>query len=302
MNVSNGEISSTNERITPDIDTLLHETEHISTGTWVGCVAKIREEEYFGVAVEGTSKIVAVFGLVGAGDEAESIANATAFQYFPVLRDELIRERICDKEDLDRAHKHLAKIRQGMHALYLRHIALRTAAKRYVDEWESDLPKGWSLDELLQSLQLEHEIPSENVRIDPDGECTYRENIEDWVTGVGQWPIPAEMPKNRVQLNTLLDQVYRKGNQDAHAVIACIAARVADNRNEYKDAFIEVRSALAGVVGEKSPDTLLLMQGIIKLADIPEHDKQLALDAISALLNTNDLHARMQPARGSSCH
>ena len=110
----------------------------------------------------------------------------------------------------------LTRVRQGMHALLLRHMALRTAAQGYVDEWKDDLPKGWSLDELLQALQLEREIPDDSICIDPDGRDQHREDLEDWVVELAQHVETSDMPKDRDELQRILNAAYRKGNQDAH--------------------------------------------------------------------------------------
>ncbi|MEK7394369.1 MAG: hypothetical protein AAB214_17570, partial [Fibrobacterota bacterium] len=46
---------------------------------------------------------------------------------------------------------------------------------------KSDLPKGWSLDELNQALQLDHEIPDDSICIDPAGRSQHWSELEDWV-------------------------------------------------------------------------------------------------------------------------
>lgn len=87
--------------------------------------------------------------------------------------------------DLASVISRLGRIRRGMHALLLRHQSLRTAVQRYVDEWAENLPKGWSLDELIQALQLEREIPDDSICIDPCGRGQHKEDLEDWVIDLG---------------------------------------------------------------------------------------------------------------------
>jgi len=97
-----------------------------------------------------------------------------------VILEHLPAQRATRKE-LAGVTSRLLRMRRGMHALLLRHQSLRTAAQRYVDEWQADLPKGWSLDELRQALQLDHEIPDDSICIDPCGRSQHQEDLEDWV-------------------------------------------------------------------------------------------------------------------------
>lgn len=75
----------------------------------------------------------------------------------------------------------LPRLRKGMLALYERHAALHTCAKRYLEEWATEAPAGWSKDELEAALAKE--LPQLTEAIDPAYWFDRREEIEAWVVG-----------------------------------------------------------------------------------------------------------------------
>lgn len=158
-------------------------------------------------------------------------------------------------------------IRRGMHALLLRHQALRTATQRYVDEWIQDLPKGWSLDELLQSLQLEREIPERSICIDPDSRSQHLEDLELWLIELGLLP----------DLKSLRE-----------------------DRDTFREAFVQVRTALMLLMGPDDESSLAARLEMNRKAGLSEHGLEILDQNSKLLLSLKPLAQKAHAELGTS--
>lgn len=177
------------------------------------------------------------------------------------------------------------RLKMRMHAMSLRHKGLRTAVQRYVDEWSQDLPKGWSLDELLHALQLEREIPDDSK----------------WVFDLGKAGYPANLPRDRDELQRLLNAAYRKGNNDAHRTHLLFDIKGAFRDLEaYREAFVQVRTALMLLMGPDDESSLAARLEMNRKAGLSEHGLEILDQNSKLLLSLKPLAQKAHAELGTS--
>lgn len=173
------------------------------------------------------------------------------------------------------------RLKMRMHAMSLRHKGLRTAVQRYVDEWSQELPKGWSLDELLQSLQLEHEIPDDSRLVFDLGK--------------------ANLPRDRDELQRLLNAAYRKGNNDAHRTHLLFDIKGTFQDHEaYREAFVQVRTALMLLMGPDDESSLAARLEMNRKAGLSEHGLEILDQNSKLLLSLKPLAKKAHAELGTS--
>lgn len=180
------------------------------------------------------------------------------------------------------------RLRRQMHALMLRHQALRDAAQCYVDEWRDDLPKGWSLDELLQALQLEHEIPDDSR----------------WVFNIGKnIGLQEDLPRDRDELQRLLNAAYRKGNNDTRQAARFFdvhAFAFMEGHDAYREAFVQVRTALMLLMGPDDESSLAARLEMNRKAGLSEHGLEILDQNSKLLLSLKPLAKKAHAELGTS--
>lgn len=190
------------------------------------------------------------------------------------------------RRKITRLSNRLRTIRRQMYALMLRHQALRDAAQRYVDEWSQDLPKGWSLDELLNALQLEHEIPDDSR----------------WVFNLGKnVECQEDLPRDRDELQILLNAAYRKGNNDAHRTHLLFDIKGTFQDHEaYREAFVQVRTALMLLMGPDDESSLAARLEMNRKAGLSEHGLEILDQNSKLLLSLKPLAQKAHAELGTS--